>query len=299
MKIICGLGNPGKQYEYTHHNMGFLALDEIAGRFGVSVKKLKFKSLLGETSLFGEKIVLVKPQTFMNNSGEAVREVMNFYKAGPEDLFIIYDDIDMERGRLRVRASGSSGSHNGMKSVIYQLRYDNFPRCRIGIGGSGNVPLISFVLSQISDEEAKVLMPAVSKAADAAIVWAQYGIKAAMDFANVSDETRKEKAEKKNSVIKTKNLIIRRMSERELEKYTAGLPEGGQKDTFEALLRACRVDTGEKTGMTPFVIRMKSGGKEAGAAYIGEDGNPVVYMSEEADPSLEEEAKAALLEKND
>ena len=103
--------------------MGFLAIDEIAGRLGVSVNKLKFKALLGETVLFGEKVLLVKPQTFMNNSGEALREVMSFYKAKPGDLMVIYDDIDLATGALRVRASGSSGSHNGMKSIIYQLQY--------------------------------------------------------------------------------------------------------------------------------------------------------------------------------
>ena len=294
MKIICGLGNPGKQYETTHHNMGFLAIDEIAGRLGVSVNKLKFKALLGETMLFGEKIILVKPQTFMNNSGEALRELTNFYKSEPGDLFVIYDDIDLASGALRVRASGSSGSHNGMKSVIYQLQYDDFPRCRIGIGGSGNMPLVSHVLSQISEEEAPLLEAAVRKASDAALIWVQYGIKAAMDYANVSDEAKEKAEKKKNSVIKSKNLIIRPMSVREIAKYTEALPEGDEKERFREILECCREKSEDGKPSVPLVIRAKSGGKEIGVVRIAEDGAPVILAGPECTPELKQEALEAI-----
>lgn len=273
MKIICGLGNPGKQYETTHHNMGFLAIDEIAGRLGVSVNKLKFKALLGETMLFGEKLLLVKPQTFMNNSGESLREVMNFYKAEPEDLFVIYDDIDLHTGDIRVRKSGSSGSHNGMKSVIYQLQYDDFPRCRIGIGDRGNVPLISHVLSQISDEEAPLIEAAVKKASDAALIWVQYGIKAAMDFANVSDETKKKNEKKKNSVFKTKRLIIRTMSLKEMRQFLEkGTGDAELSSFMETALKISEEGSDAGEDFKPLVIRLKDGGAEAGVIYKGEQG---------------------------
>ena len=281
MKIICGLGNPGKQYETTHHNMGFLAIDEIAGRLGVSVNKLKFKALLGETVLFGEKVLLVKPQTFMNNSGEALREVMNFYKAEPGDLLVIYDDIDLATGVLRVRASGSSGSHNGMKSVIYQLQYDDFPRCRIGIGDRENIPLISHVLSQISDEEAPLLEAAVKKAADAALIWVQYGIKAAMDFANVSEETKKKNAVKKGTVLKTKRLIIRPMSDNEITKYIDGLADEKDKKPYKDMLEKITKDPDERMKYVPWCIRLKDGGAEIGTAYFEEGGELTISMQPE------------------
>lgn len=185
MKIIVGLGNPGKEYELTHHNMGFLTVDEIANRFNVQVNKLKFKALLGEFNLNGEKVILVKPQTYMNSSGEAVRPIMDFYKVAPEDLILIYDDIDLPLGNIRVKGQGSAGTHNGMRSVIYQLQYDNFPRIRIGIGGPGDIPLINFVTMKITDSEAPVLKESVLHAADAAEVIIRSGVQEAMMRFNV------------------------------------------------------------------------------------------------------------------
>ena len=294
MKIICGLGNPGKQYEYTHHNMGFLAVDEIAGRLGVKINKLKFKALSGETILFGEKIVLVKPQTFMNNSGEALREVMNFYKAEPKDLFVIYDDIDLEAGALRVRASGSSGSHNGMKSVIYQLQYDNFPRCRIGIGKSEDIPLIGYVLSAMSESEAEVLMPAVSKAADAALVWAQYGIKAAMDFANVSEDTKKKNAQKKEAILKSKRLIIRPMSDSEIRKHIESSLDEAEKAGYSAALEKCIGYPDDRMKYVPWCIRLKDGGIEIGTAYFDDQGELKLSVLPEYAEEYSAEAEAVL-----
>ena len=179
MYVICGLGNPGKQYERTRHNMGFRALDVLAERLNTPVKSLKFKALVGEGRIGTEKVVLVKPQTYMNLSGESLREIVSFYKLEPEKLIVIYDDIDLPLGQLRVRAGGSSGSHNGMKSVIYQLQFDTFPRIRVGLGKNQGIPLDAFVISNPTDEEEKVLGTAIQNAADAAELIVREGIAAA------------------------------------------------------------------------------------------------------------------------
>lgn len=184
MYIICGLGNPGKQYEDTRHNMGFKTLDVLSSRLGISITKLKFKALLGEGLSDGEKIVLVKPQTYMNLSGEALRPIMDFYKETPNHLIVIYDDIDLDLGALRVRPSGSSGSHNGMKSVIYQLQYDNFPRIRIGLGDHGQIPLDKFVIGKVPTEDQKILGETILEAADAAMCIVKEGVEAAMQKHN-------------------------------------------------------------------------------------------------------------------
>jgi len=188
MKIICGLGNPGKEYELTHHNMGFLAIDELADKLGISMNKLKLKALMGEGMINGEKVILVKPQTYMNLSGEAVKPIMDFYKAEAKDLLVIYDDIDLELGHLRVRTKGSAGSHNGMKNIIFQLQYDNFPRVRIGLGNSGPIPLVNFVLMKISDTEAPILKKAVVRAAEAAQCFITKGIDETMKIYNVNTD---------------------------------------------------------------------------------------------------------------
>lgn len=188
MKVICGLGNPGKAYENTHHNMGFLVLDEIAESLGVKINKLKFKALIAETSVDGEKLLLVKPQTFMNSSGESLREIMSFYKLKASDLLVIYDDIDIPLGTLRFRIKGSAGSHNGMKSIIYQLCYDDFSRLRVGVGTNGNIPLIEFVLSSITSEEKKQLEKSIPKARDGALIWLKDGNDKAALFCNKKEE---------------------------------------------------------------------------------------------------------------
>ena len=180
MYIICGLGNPGKRYEDTRHNMGFKALDVLSSRLGVSVSKLKFKALTGEGLYNGEKILLVKPQTFMNLSGESLRPLMDFYKESPGHLIVIYDDVDLPLGALRIRGGGSSGTHNGMRSVIYQLQYDNFPRIRIGLGDHGVIPLDKFVISDVPENEQQILSESIRDAADAALMIVEQGIDAAM-----------------------------------------------------------------------------------------------------------------------
>lgn len=184
MYIICGLGNPGREYEQTRHNMGFLAVDEIASRAGAEVKRLKFRSLIGECRIGGEKVILAKPQTYMNNSGEALREIVAYYGAQPRELIVIYDDIDLAPGDIRLREKGSAGTHNGMRSVIYHLKFDDFPRIRIGTGKNGEIPLVSFVTAKPPQAERELLASAVSRAADACICWIEKGPKQAMQLYN-------------------------------------------------------------------------------------------------------------------
>ncbi|MCI9638993.1 MAG: aminoacyl-tRNA hydrolase [Emergencia sp.] len=167
MYVIAGLGNPGKKYENTRHNMGFITVDQLAIKHDIKVDKLKFKALVGEGRIAGQKVLLVKPQTYMNLSGESIRQIMHFYKLDPEKLIVIYDDIDIELGALRIRKFGSAGTHNGMKSVVYQLQSDRFPRIRIGIGSQKKGDLVDFVIGGFSKEEVPVLEETVTKAVSA------------------------------------------------------------------------------------------------------------------------------------
>lgn len=167
MFIIAGLGNPGKKYENTRHNMGFLTIDRLAEKYNIRTDKIKFKSLVGEGRIAGQKVVLIKPQTYMNLSGEAIREVMAFYKLEPENLIVIYDDLDIPTGSLRIRKSGSAGTHNGMKSVVYQLQSDQFPRIRIGIGSDRRGDIIDFVVGNVSSEEKAVLEETIDQSVKA------------------------------------------------------------------------------------------------------------------------------------
>lgn len=168
MYVIVGLGNPGKQYEQTRHNVGFIAIDEIAKRFNIKMDKLKFKAVVGEGRIGSEKVLLVKPQTFMNLSGQSVVEIMNFYKVDKEKLIVIYDDIDINVGLIRIRQKGSSGTHNGMRNIIYLLGYDDFPRIRIGVSKPDrNRNLADFVLSKFEKEEVNDVIKAIETSADA------------------------------------------------------------------------------------------------------------------------------------
>ncbi|ERJ80193.1 aminoacyl-tRNA hydrolase [Peptostreptococcaceae bacterium oral taxon 113 str. W5053] len=186
MILVVGLGNPGNQYENTRHNVGFLTVDILAKKLNSSVKKLKFKSLYGETRLNTEKLILIKPQTFMNNSGESVREWVNFYKVPPENLIVIQDDIDIPFATLRLRQKGSAGTHNGMKSIIYQIQKDNFPRVKIGVGQkNGQMDLADFVLSGFVKEEQKAIEEAILLAADAVLDIVKNGIEHAMNRYNM------------------------------------------------------------------------------------------------------------------
>lgn len=185
MYIIVGLGNPGRQYESTRHNVGFITIDEIGKRLGIKVDRLKFKALVGEGKIGSEKVVLVKPQTFMNLSGQSVVELMNYYKVDPDHLIVIYDDIDLDVGRVRIRTKGSSGSHNGMKNIIYLLGYDNFPRIRIGVSRPApGRDLANFVLSKFDKDEINPMIDSIETAAQAAIEAVETTVDIAMNRYN-------------------------------------------------------------------------------------------------------------------
>lgn len=188
MYIIAGLGNPGKEYETTRHNIGFETIDYLSDKYNVRVNKLKFKSLYGETNIGGEKVFLVKPQTFMNLSGEAIREFSAFYKVPAENIIIINDDISLAVGKMRIRRKGSAGGHNGLKSIIYQLNTDNFPRIKIGVGAPENkdYDLANYVLGRFSKEEISVLEDIIIKASEAIEEIIKRGIDSAMNKYNHS-----------------------------------------------------------------------------------------------------------------
>ncbi len=157
--LIVGLGNPGKQYETTRHNAGFICIDILADKYGIKINKLKFKSLLGEGRIEGKRCLFLKPQTFMNLSGEAVRDVVDFYKIPIENIIVICDDISLDPGKMRIRRKGSDGGQRGMKNIIYHLKNDNFPRIKIGVGAKPNpeYDLADWVVSRFTASEAKLI----------------------------------------------------------------------------------------------------------------------------------------------
>lgn len=167
MFLIVGLGNPGREYANTRHNAGYMALDLLAEKFDIDVCRHNFRSVYGEGRIGSEKVVLAKPETFMNNSGFAVRDLVNWYKADNDHLIVIYDDVDLPVGTIRLREKGSAGTHNGMRSVVCQLGFDDFPRVRIGIGGAEH-GMIDHVLGAFSDDEKAAVKGAIADAAEAA-----------------------------------------------------------------------------------------------------------------------------------
>lgn len=185
MYYIVGLGNPGLQYENTRHNVGFMTIDYLANKYDIDVRKSKFKSLYGQGEISGHKVMLIKPQTYMNNSGEAVRELRDFYKFDIDKLIVIYDDIDIDFGTIRIRKKGSAGSHNGMKSIIYQIQDDQFPRIKVSIGKKPEKwDLANFVLSGFSKEEAKILEDEIRIAAEGIEIILKDDIDKAMNKCN-------------------------------------------------------------------------------------------------------------------
>jgi len=153
--IVAGLGNPGADYAKTRHNAGFMAIDYIAKQCGVVIDKLKFRSLVTEATIGGVRVLLMKPETFMNSSGEAVGAAAAFYKVAPENVIILHDEISFEPGKIRIRRKGSAGGHNGLKSIIAHLSSENFPRVKIGVGQkpSPDYDLVSWVLGRFSSED--------------------------------------------------------------------------------------------------------------------------------------------------
>lgn len=167
--IIAGLGNPGTEYENTRHNAGFMTVDTLAEKNCFEIKKLKFKSLIGECMLSEKRCLVMKPSTYMNKSGEAVIEAMNFYKIPPERTIICFDDISLEPSKLRIRRKGSDGGHNGMKNIIYLSGSDNFPRIKIGVGAKPHKDynLADWVLSNFTKEEIPLMHESTDKACEA------------------------------------------------------------------------------------------------------------------------------------
>ena len=167
--IIVGLGNPGGEYEATRHNAGFIVIDMLAEECSCAVTKLKFKSLYGTAQIGDKKCILMKPQTYMNNSGEAVRDAAAFYKIPAERIIVISDDISLDVGKLRIKRKGSDGGHNGLKSIIYQLQSDNFARIKMGVGKKPHpeYDLAAWVLSRFKNDEAQPLKSAAKNACDA------------------------------------------------------------------------------------------------------------------------------------
>lgn len=186
MYIIAGLGNPGKQYDMTRHNIGFHTIDYIAEKYGAKLNKLKFKAVYGDAVIGGEKVYLVKPQTFMNLSGDSIVEMAQFYKVPAENIIIINDDISLDTGRIRVRGKGSAGGHNGLKSIIYRLGSDKFPRVKMGVGAPRHedYDLADFVLGRFTKDEIPVMEEAIKKAETAVSEIIKNGVEAAMNKCN-------------------------------------------------------------------------------------------------------------------
>ena len=187
MHVICGLGNPGRKYENTRHNIGFITIDRLADKLGVSVNRSKFRSTVGETTISGEKVLLVKPETFMNDSGMAVKEIMDFYKVEPENLIVIYDDFDIPEGTVRIRPFGSAGTHNGMRSVVKELGSSDFLRVRIGIGSAGGFGAIGHVIGKIDKKDREILDGAIQRAADSVVAIIESGVVEAMNRFNANN----------------------------------------------------------------------------------------------------------------
>ncbi|MDU5460437.1 MULTISPECIES: aminoacyl-tRNA hydrolase [Anaerococcus] len=185
MYYIVGLGNPGIQYENTRHNAGFITIDYLARKYSIDVRKIKFKSLIGQGVISGQKVMLVKPQTYMNNSGEAIREIYKYFDFDHDKLIVIYDDIDIDFGSIRIRKKGSAGTHNGMKSIIYNLEFDDFPRIKVAVGKKPSyMDLANFVLSGFSKQEAKIIEEEVKFASDAIEMILEEGIEKSMSMFN-------------------------------------------------------------------------------------------------------------------
>ena len=165
MFVIVGLGNPGTKYENTRHNVGFMAIDALAEKYGISINEKKHKALCGTGVIEGIKVLLVKPQTYMNLSGESVRELCSYFKIPVDNIIVMYDDISIGVGKIRIRQKGSAGGHNGMKNIIYHLQSDEFPRVRFGIGEPVG-DLADYVLSNFSKDETKTLIESAKNVPD-------------------------------------------------------------------------------------------------------------------------------------
>ena len=184
--IVAGLGNPGSKYENTRHNAGFLAIERLAEKSGASIDRLKFKGLTGQAEVGGRRVLLLKPSTYMNLSGQSVQEALAFYKLPPSRCIVLFDDISLEPGRMRIRAKGTDGGHNGMKNIIYLSGSDQFPRIKLGVGKKPHPDynLADWVLSRFTEKEQKDLATALENAAAAAELIAKGDMDRAMNLYN-------------------------------------------------------------------------------------------------------------------
>jgi PTH1 family peptidyl-tRNA hydrolase len=174
MFIIVGLGNPEEKYFKTFHNMGYLAVGDVAEMLGVKFKKTQCEAITAEANIDGEKVILARPLTYMNNSGRAVKQLLAKYKATPAELVILYDDYDIPKGKIRIRPNGSAGTHNGMRSVIAEIGTSDFKRIRIGIHDDEvTIPIINYVLSNVREQDYDLFVSACQRAAEAAIAFAK------------------------------------------------------------------------------------------------------------------------------
>lgn len=190
MKVIVGLGNPGRRYANTRHNVGFWVIDCLSDQWRIPVKKEKWKSEVGEGQINGENVLLVKPQTYMNRSGESVQEICRFFQLDLDHLLVIYDDLDLPVGRIRLRAKGSSGGHNGMKSIFAHLKTEKIKRIKIGIGHpEGNADIADYVLSPFPKQELPFIEEAVERSAQAVEDWLRFDFQHAMNQYNQKPST--------------------------------------------------------------------------------------------------------------
>ncbi|CFX10162.1 Peptidyl-tRNA hydrolase [Syntrophomonas zehnderi OL-4] len=184
MKIIVGLGNPGKEYKDTRHNVGFMVMEELASRYRVEKQESRFDAIIGHIRMGGEKVLLVKPLTYMNLSGKSVQPLMHWYKLDLNDLMVVYDDMDLPMGTLRIRKQGGNGGHKGMASISDRLGSQDFARSRIGIGRPNSGEAVNWVLGRFTEDEREQIRMVVKNAADALEKWVQVGIDEAMNAYN-------------------------------------------------------------------------------------------------------------------
>jgi PTH1 family peptidyl-tRNA hydrolase len=186
-RVVIGLGNPGRKYAGTRHNFGFLVVEELARRTNAPTSRQRMKAEITETRFGDDRLVLAMPQTYMNDSGVAVREIMRWYKTEPADVLLVVDDLDLPFGQIRLRPKGSAGGHNGLKSIFQQLGTQEIPRLRIGIGRGGGGQTIAHVLSRFSPEEQAELPDVIGRAADGVELWLSKGILETMNIMNASN----------------------------------------------------------------------------------------------------------------
>jgi len=189
MKLIVGLGNPGAEYSGTRHNVGFAVIDTLARRHGIAVTKRSFKAVYGEGQIEGERVVMARPMTYMNNSGEAVAAIARYYKIDPADVIVVLDDIALDPGRLRLRFKGSAGGQKGLKSVIQHLGTEETPRIRIGVGAAPPDDRVGHVLGRFRREELPLIEEAIGRAADAVECALREGFENAMNRYNVTEKS--------------------------------------------------------------------------------------------------------------